>query len=272
MRAIAVLIQKLFFKDIQVCPKPIWLKRAQKLGSLKIGEVTRKGGTLKYILIQPTDHETQACDQTDKIVILSHPISRKGKYFFTDSGRAKTYLDNGYSVLAFDYNGFGESDRIDLFYWQDVAAIIEHVKNHFPEKRISLHGASFGAFHIIRALKHLPQNASVTLENVNKSLLDYWKKWPITGFLVRFLELVKFKAIQEMDIQEVFRSFERGDLHIQFIACEEDDITTLAEMRELYSVLASNNKSFTVIEGAKHLAAPAKNPALYQSALLSRGC
>lgn len=267
-----MLIQKLFFKNIQTCPKPIWIKRAENLGLAQLGEVPRKGGTLKYIYLQPTGPDQQTPAQTNNIVILSHPISRKGKYFFTDSGRAKTYLDHGYSVLAFDYNGFGGSDRIDLFYWQDVASIIEHVKNRFPEKQITLHGASFGAFHIIRALAHLPLNASVVLENVNKSLLDYWKKWPLTGMLVRLLELIKLKAIQDMNVQEVFKRFDRSDLHIQFIACEQDDITTPEEMRELYAALASTNKSFTVIEGAAHLAAPTKNPALYLTALLSRGC
>lgn len=272
MRAIEVLIHKLFFRNSQVRPKSAWISRAKNLGHLEHGQISRNGGTLKYIIIQPIEQETQTIKETDNFVILSHPLSRKGKYFFTDSGRAKTYLDNGYSLLAFDYNGFGESDRIDLYYWRDAATFIEFVKNRFPEKLISLHGTSFGAFHIIRALKHLPKTASVVLENVNKSLFDYWKKWPVTALIVRFLEFFKVKAIQDMDVQEVFRHLNRDDLHIQFIACEDDEITTPEEMTELYSLLNSSNKSFTVIEGAKHLSAHTTNPTLYQSILLHRDC
>lgn len=253
-----------------MAPKSAWVRRAQKLGVVQSGEVHRKGGKLRYIHLQQPAEQNSGCPTHD-IVILSHPISRKGKYFFTDSCRAKTYLEHGYSVLAFDYNGFGESDQIDLFYWQDVVAIIEHVKAQFPDRRITLHGASFGAFHIIRALDSLPKNASVILENVNKSLFDYWKKWPAAGLLVRLLEVLQLRSIRDMNVQKVLRRFERGDLHIQFIACEHDDITTLTEMRELYSTLTSNNKSFTVIEGAGHLAAPTKNHSLYQTALLSKG-
>lgn len=146
------------------------------------------------------------------------------------------------------------------------------MKQHYPHKKIVLHGASFGAFHIIRALEFLPQGSEVVLENVNKSLLSYWRKWPGTHRLVKLLEFLRLRAVRDMDVQSVVRGFDRPDLHIQFIACEEDLLTTPHEMRELYEELATDNKSFTVFEGAGHLAALSKDPALYQAALFSRGC
>jgi fermentation-respiration switch protein FrsA (DUF1100 family) len=267
LKTLSVLLQRVFFGGVKVLPKPIWQKRAQQMGHLRTGTVPRNNGDLSFIHLEPDGD-----NNINKIVILSHPISRKGKYFFTESKRAQPYLNKGYSVVAFDYNGFGESDRIDLFYWRDVAAIIEYVKAQFPHKRITLHGASFGAFHIARALNHLPSNAYVIFENVNKSLWDYWKRWPVTSVLVRVLELTPLRAIRDMDIQAVFKEFTRDDLHIQFIACEQDDVTTLQEMQELYEVLRSSNKSFTLIEDAGHLAAPTKNPTLYNDVLTSGGC
>lgn len=266
------MLQRVFFKSTNADPNPRWRMRARILGSYQEFEVRRRGGALACFVIHP-----DKCDKTISapdagIVIFSHPISRKNKFFFSDSGRASAYLERGFSVLAFDYNGFGESDSIDLFYWRDVVTVIEYVKQNYPQQHVVLHGTSFGAFHIIRALEHLPQGAEVVLENVNKSLLSYWRRWPLTGSLVKILELLRLRAIRDMDVQSVVRGFRRADLHVQFIACEEDALTTPSEMRELYEQLATENKSFTVFDGAGHLAAPSRDPVLYQTALFSRGC
>lgn len=271
MNTASVFIQKIFFRDLKVSPKEIWQHRAEALGCFSQSHLLRRDKKISFYTIDPNPTEGSRC-LSDYIVIFSHPISRKGKYFFSDSPRAQMYLNHGCTVLAFDYNGFGQSDRIDLYYWQDAARVIDYVKSEYPHKKIIVHGASFGAFHIIRALSFLPEQSLVVLENVNKSLLDYWKKWPLTATLVRVLQTLRLRAIRDMDVQAVFRQFARDDLFIQFFACEKDEMTTLSEMRELYEILASENKSFTVFPGVGHLAAPTKNPALYQSALLTRGC
>lgn len=273
LNILTVLIQKIFFKNIKVSPNSRWQKRAQSLGQYREFTVRRRGKKIACYTIHPDVNDVgDSAAQEDAIVVFSHPISRKSKFFFSDSERAQTYLSRGFPVLAFDYNGFGESDSIDLFYWRDVVAVIEYVKQQYPGKKIILHGTSFGAFHIIRALENLPRDSEVVLENVNKSLLSYWQKWPGAGRLVRVLEFLRLQAIQEMDVQTVVQQFQRPDLHIQFIACEEDQLTTPLEMRELFEQLATENKTFTIFKGAGHLAAPSKDPGLYQSALFSRGC
>lgn len=253
-------------------PNPRWRQRAKSLGSYRELSVARRGKKLACYLIEPDAQYPAHAGNADAMVIFSHPISRKSKFFFSDSERAQAYLQRGFSVLAFDYNGFGQSDSIDLFYWRDVVAVIEHVRRHHPTRKIVLHGTSFGAFHIIRALEYLPAGAEVVLENVNKSLLSYWQRWPVTGSLVKLLEFLRFRAIREMDVQAVVREFRRPDLHIQFIACEKDAFTTLEEMRELFAQLATDNKTFTVFKNADHLTAPSRDPALYQTVLFSRGC
>jgi hypothetical protein len=270
---LTLILQKIFFDKARGDPNPRWQQRARRLGTYEELSVWRCRKKLACYVIHPKRViEAQTSDSNPALVIFSHPISRKSKFFFSDSERAQTYLQRGFSVLAFDYNGFGESDSIDLFYWRDVVAVIDYVKQHYPDQKLVLHGASFGAFHIIRALAHLPQGSEVVLENVNKSLLSYWQKWPGTGRLVKLLEVLRLGAIRDMDVQKVVREFQRSDLHIRFIACEQDLFTTLEEMRELYEQLATDNKSFTIFQGAGHLTAPSKDPELYQTALFSRGC
>lgn len=259
------LIQKVFFRGVRGEPNSRWMRKAASQGKFSKFFVLRNGKRIVCYSIAPDLAVPPSA--IDPIVLFSHPISRKAKYFFSDTDRSSAYLKKGLTVFSFDYNGFGESDVIDLYYWRDVETVLAYVKNQYPGRRVLLHGASFGAFHIIRALNNLPENSRVILENVNKSLLSYWQRWPVTSFLVRLLMWMRVRPILEMNVQESVRNFARPDLHIHFIACEKDDFTTLAEMRDLYHDLATENKSFTVFEGAGHLAAPTRNPTLYQSAL-----
>lgn len=265
MSFIDSLVQKVFFKGIRGSPNERWVRRAASQGEFSKSFVLRNNKKIAYYSIVP--RLGQPMDNNDPIVLFSHPISRKAKYFFSETDRSLAYLKKGLTVFAFDYNGFGESDSIDLYYWRDVVAVVNFLKSQFPERRILLHGASFGAFHIIRALDCLPQQSSAILENVNKSLISYWRRWPLTAFLVRLLMLMRIRSIMDMDVRSIARKFARPDLHIHFIACEKDDFTTLAEMQDLYHDLATDNKSFTVFDGVGHLAAPSKDPVLYQSAL-----
>ena len=248
-----------------MAPSERWVRRAATQGRFSTFTVLRNKKKISCYSIVPAG--SSSADSQNPIVLLSHPISRKAKYFFSETERSLAYLRKGLTVFAFDYNGFGESESIDLYYWRDVVAVLDALKGQFPGRRIILHGASFGAFHIIRALEHLPFGSTVILENVNKSLISYWRRWPLTAFLVRLLMLTRVRSIREMDVRSIVKNFARPDLHIHFIACEKDDFTTLDEMRDLYHDLATVNKSFTVFDGAGHLAAPSKDPLLYQSAL-----
>lgn len=260
-------VQKVFFRGVQVPPKRVWIDRAKQLGELEDVCLQRNRAQLRGILLSPSSAACIDDSLSGSVVIFSHPISRKAKYFFTETSRAKFYLERGCRVFIFDYNGFGESDSIDLYYWRDVVAAIQYVRQSLPQKKVILHGTSFGAFHIVRALEHLPLDSKVILENVNKSLLSYWRRWPLTRFSVMALELLRVRAVQEMDVQSVFKALRREDLDIRFIACENDEMTTLEEMQELYSLLPLQRKKFYVFDNAGHLSAPAKNPGLYVSAL-----
>jgi alpha/beta superfamily hydrolase len=265
------LVQKLFFKGLHGSPRKSWLARADNLGKLKHIDLFRNGGRIKSLLISPGDDEYKNSGEVNSVVIFAHPISRKAKYFFTETERAQAYLKRGHSVLLFDYNGFGESDRIDLFYWRDVVAAIDYVKGEFPQRRIILHGVSFGAFHIFRSVERLPLHSKVIVENVNKSLLSYWKRWPLTYISVIVLLFIRVRSVLEMDVQEVVKNLRRDDLDIRFLACERDEMSTLTEMRELYELLASAHKQFFVFLGAGHLAAPNSDPKMYALALFGEG-
>jgi pimeloyl-ACP methyl ester carboxylesterase len=163
---------------------------------------------------------------------------------------------------VFDFNGFGESDRIDLSYWKDAVAVIRHVRQVKGTCAVALHGLSFGAFHVVRAIPELSPGAGVILENISRSLYDYWKRWFVTRIAVWLCERTGLQAAREMDIVGFFDQAARLDVRVLFIGCEEDTLTPVAEMRDLFEHVSAE-KMFVQIRGAQHYMAPAADAASY---------
>ena len=279
----AAFLQKMFFKDVKVAPNPRWEQRAKKLGHLSHFNLERRSGrvlgSLHVAIVEPLSAtaEPGVCSSgcqcmANTLVVLAHPINKKAKYFFSDTGRAAVYLNCGATVVMFDFNGFGESDSIDLFYWKDARAVVEFAHKQFPEKQFILHGASFGAFHVIRASQALPSGSTLILENVNKSLISYWKRWPLTYFLASVLEIIRVPAVRDMNVKGFVKSLRRKDLNVKFLACEHDTFTTVEEMQELFDDLTIPAKTFTLFEGASHLTANVKHKLLYERVLKNEEC
>ncbi len=252
-------LQTLFFPKIRIRPKDSWKQDLAAFGSVTSFKVQRgKKGHLSCLKVSRGN--------SDKVVVFAHPISRRGKYFYAKGERISVYLDQGYDVVLFDFNGFGESDRVDLLYWRDAQAVIEHCKAAFKPMHMVLHGLSFGSYHIIRAIPSLPKDSGVVLENTSRSLYDYWKKWFVTGNIARVFESLPFQFVKDMRVIEVFEGMGRPDIKFYCVACEEDHFTPEDEMADLIAHIRSP-KTYEVYKGAKHFEAPVVNRAQYTSGI-----
>jgi pimeloyl-ACP methyl ester carboxylesterase len=240
-------VQSLFFFGIKVRPKLTWVERFHSLGTVERSFVHRDAGSICCLRVRNRDG-----GDARGVAILAHPVSRKAKYFFSDGGRINTYLDNHYDVIVFDFNGFGESDRIDLSYWKDANAVINDSKLFY--EHVILHGVSFGSFHVIPAIPALPAGAGVVLENTSRSLYDYWKRWALTRNAVKVLSWLSVPAVKEMDVGAVLGHLDRPDLEMLFIACGNDNFTPAEEMHDLASRY-SHPSRFVVFPEAPHLGA-----------------
>ena len=257
----AVMAQKIFFPGTKVKPKNSWVESLRSCGMLTNFSVVRDNATISAVRV--------SCGNLPKAVaILGHPISRKGKYFYSDGSRISAYLRNSCDVVLFDFNGFGESDRIDLRYWKDAQAVVKYVKSEDESGPIILHGASFGAFHILRAYKDLPDCSAVILENMSRSLFDYWKRWPHTRILVRLLQSFPFLAIREMEVVQQLSNWSRPEIPIHGIACEKDLFTPANEMLEAINKHKGKH-NFAMLMGAGHLEGPKHQHEAYLQILSS---
>lgn len=257
-----LVLQNLFFPGLKVKTPEKWKSALAVSGETTQLEMERSGGLLRATLIKPKGAAIPF-GSINQVAVLAHPLSKKARHFFAKNPTLEFYLSKGIPVLLFDFNGFGESDRIDMFFWKDVEAAVHKARDLFPSAKLVLHGTSFGAFHSVRAISALPPGSHVVLENVSRSLLDYWKRWFLTRNAVRMLQWLPLRAFRDMEIRPILRQLDTAAVSITMIACENDKFTPAIEMQDL-ATMSGPATAFHVIPGAGHLEAGQRALSQYQ--------
>lgn len=120
------------------------------------------------------------------VLVLAHPMGLSAKGFWLKHGHADAFAAAGFHVIAFDFNGFGESESTDFDYPGDLLAVGRYASERFPELPVSAVGASFGA---MRALEVLAEPdvpfAGIVAEAVAPTLPDFWKAYPVPYVLLQ---------------------------------------------------------------------------------------
>jgi pimeloyl-ACP methyl ester carboxylesterase len=253
--------QGIFFPNIRVPPRSEWKQKLRELGTFSELTIKANGRNLAAYTLFPISGKVRG------ITILAHPISKKAKYYFEEVSRISYYLQNEYAILAFDYNGFGESEPLDFYYWKDAVAVIEHARSIYSELDLLIHGLSFGSFHLIRALATLPLRSAVVLENTPRSLMDYWGKWWHTRLAINITNQLPIQSFKDMNVQSALNELRRPDLRFLFIAGAKDKITPAHQMRDLAKLLCPSQVNFLELATCDHYEAPTVEPTLYADAI-----
>lgn len=248
-----LILQNIFFPGLKVKMPHKWKSALQSTGEVTNFGVDRAGGNISAAIVSPKGQKLDF-KALPQVVILAHPLSKKAKYFFAKSPCLEFYASKGIPTVLFDFNGFGESERIDMFYWKDAEAVVNKTREMFPNAKILLHGASFGAFHIVRAIESLPAGSHALLENVSRSLLDYWKRWFLTRNAVKVLQALPIQSFRDMEILSSLKKLDRKNVSVSMIACADDKFTPPEEMQDL-AKRSGLERGFHTIPGAAHLQA-----------------
>jgi pimeloyl-ACP methyl ester carboxylesterase len=130
--------------------------------------------------------------QARGVVVCAHPMGLACKGFWLRYGHAQALLDAGYHVLAFDFNGFGESPSTNFDYPGDVMAVGRWARQRFAGFPVHVLCASFGAINTLSAIDDpdFPFD-SVATEGCPPSLPQFWKVYP---FAHAVLQLARFVA------------------------------------------------------------------------------
>lgn len=87
-------------------------------------------------------------------IVLAPPTSKKAKGYFLDFGHGRFLRHEGYNVLMFDFNGFGESPLRSFQYPHDVLAAGREARRRAPEQPVGLFGVCFGAVYGLCAVTY----------------------------------------------------------------------------------------------------------------------
>ena len=128
-------------------------------------------------------------DPVRGVVVCAHPMGLAAKGFWLRNGHADALLAEGFHVVAFDFNGFGETASTNFDYTADALAAGRWARARFPGLPVHALAASFGAMNTISAmgLPGFPYER-VVAEGCANSLPAFWKAYP---FAYAMLELMR---------------------------------------------------------------------------------
>lgn len=117
--------------------------------------------------------------QARGVVVCAHPMGTAAKGFWLRHGHARALLDAGFHVLAYDFNGFGESPSTTFDYPRDAIAAGRYARSLFPGLPVHALCASFGAMNTISAIDDpaFPFD-TVVAEGCAPTLAQFWKAYP----------------------------------------------------------------------------------------------
>ncbi len=125
------------------------------------------------------------------VVVCAHPMGLAAKGFWLRYGHAQALHEAGFHVLAFDFNGFGESPSTNFDYPQDVMAAGHWARQRFPGLPVHALAASFGAMKTLDAIDDpsFPFD-SVVAEGCAPSLHQFWKSYPFAHGVLQLAQRI----------------------------------------------------------------------------------
>jgi pimeloyl-ACP methyl ester carboxylesterase len=113
------------------------------------------------------------------VVVCAHPMGFACKGFWLRHGHAQALLDAGFHVVAFDFNGFGESPSTNFDFPGDAMSVGLWARAAFAGLPVHALTASFGAINTLSAIAEadFPYD-KVVAEGCPPTLPDFWKAYP----------------------------------------------------------------------------------------------
>lgn len=186
-------------------------------------------------------------------VVLAHPMGLAAKGFWLKYGHAELLRSSGFHVLAFDFNGFGESESANYDFPGDVIAAGNYVRDRIGSLPIAVLGSSFGAGYALCALARddHPFRAAV-LESTFPSLPYYWRPYPIPHFFLRLSQFVYPRF--ERALRPILAATQlKSAPHVLLIHGEKDKVSPVEVGSDLQRAMSGHaSVELWTVPGADH--------------------
>lgn len=198
---------------------------------------------------------------SDILVILNHPYRTEAKDYYLDSGHIEIYKSLDCDVLIYDFNGFGQSDDVDMKLWKDTQAVAQYVKKNMDYGKVILHGISLGASQAINACDMDLGIDTLIIESCLDKNASYFLKRnkKIYVLLTALTIVVPFLLPKTSFLREIKRL--RSLKKVIFVYGEDDDLTTIDMGKQLYERCPMASE-FHILKGG-HLELHTKDPSRY---------
>jgi hypothetical protein len=216
----------------------------------------------------------------DRAVVMVHGKDGRRLDGERSVALARSFTAHGYSVLAFDLRGHGESegDRFSLGEYErlDVAAAVGFLEGRgFVARHVALYGESMGAGTVIQTLAIRPDVGAVVTDSAYASAtvvveeqITHESGLPsffAPGILLA-AHLFGLDAGQAEPVAIVRAHPERPFL---FIHCDADQLVVLHHARDLLAASANRATQLWIVGGCAHVRAHDTRPAEYEALVLS---
>lgn len=180
---------------------------------------SKSGGTISTWFRQ-TDSEVSKAT-----IVLGHPMGKPAKGEFLKTDYPSVLLQNGYNVVVFDFNGFGESSMGNFDFHFDLLAVSQFAKQHFPNIPLAYHGVSFGCNWGIVALQEAENPfKSAIFDSAPINLPEFWIQYPTAHKVLNFMYFLQPKYKKYANFERAISNSKNCE-KILFIYSDNDNFT-----------------------------------------------
>ncbi|MFS2035106.1 alpha/beta hydrolase [Polaromonas sp. CT11-55] len=202
------------------------------------------------------------------VVVCAHPMGYACKGFWLRHGHAQALLDAGFHVVAFDFNGFGESPSTNFDFPGDVLSVGNWARGAFAGLPVHALTASFGAMNTLSAIAEadFPYD-KVVAEGCSPTLPDFWKAYPFAHAVLNISRRISPQA--ELRLRPVHHLARMRDVDVLLIHSRVDRWTPVHFGDALQQAASRPERIQRVIlDKAEHTHGMRDEPQRYLSAVL----
>jgi len=202
------------------------------------------------------------------VVVCAHPMGFACKGFWLRHGHAQALLDAGFHVVAFDFNGFGESPSTNFDFPGDAMSVGNWARGAFAGLPVHALTASFGAINTLSAIAEadFPYD-KVVAEGCPPTLPDFWKAYPFAHAVLNISRRISPQG--ELHLRPVHHLARMRDVDVLLIHSRADRWTPVHFGDALQQAASRPERIQRVIlDKAEHTHGMRDEPQRYWSAVL----
>lgn len=190
----------------------------------------------------------EAAGESSAAIVLAHPNRSDAKGYFLRSEVPGMLREEGYDVLAFDFNDFGESERGTVQYHRDIVNAVDAVGELSSATTTAVLGVSLGGASLIPALAALGDDSvdAAIFDSTYPTLKPFlWPDQPFAFAALRTGQLVGSPGTRELSPVRYADSAADPD-ELLFIYGEADSYITDRSRQRLLSEFPHDDDDISV--------------------------